>query len=61
MGTNIETHNQTISVRDFRILIPTWDNGIKSLPSGLREICGRGDSESIKARGNNGHQGNKAF
>lgn len=42
--------------RDLRTLSPRWDVSITSLPSGLRDLCGRGHRKIIRARGNNeGH------
>lgn len=32
---------------------PVWDISIKSLPSGLRVLCGRGGKSSVRGRGDN--------
>lgn len=38
-------------VSRFGTLSPKWDVVIKPLPSGLRELCGRGDGKIVGARG----------
>jgi hypothetical protein len=47
----IETNSQTVfRVRDLGTLSPN-DVAIKSLPSGLRELCRRKGRKSVRARG----------
>jgi hypothetical protein len=62
MGTfsDPQTHNIQ-RVRGIGILSPKWYVSIKSLPLGLRELCGRRDRKSVRARGDSGHQRNKVF
>ena len=63
MGTITEDHSQTFSqtVRDLRILSYKWDVSIKSIPSKLKGIGRREGRKSVRARGDGGHQENKAL
>ena len=49
------------TVRELGTFSPGWEVSIKSLPSGIRELCGRGGRKNVQARGDGGHQRNKAF
>ena len=46
---------------DFETLSPKWTVFIKSLPSGLKELCGRGSRKTVRASDYGGNQGNKAM
>jgi hypothetical protein len=46
----------TQRVRDLGILSPKWDVSIKSLSSGLRELCGKGSKENVRASQDGEHQ-----
>lgn len=46
---------QSLRVRDLGVLSSNWDVPIKSHPSGLREICGRGGRKGVRTRGDEGH------
>ena len=48
-------------MRDFGTLSPKWDASIEPLPSGFKELCGRGSGEVVKAREDRGHQGNSVI
>ena len=48
-------------VRNFRTLSPKRDIFIKSLPSRISEPRGRGGRESVRARGDGGHQESKTL
>ena len=48
-------------MRHFGTLRLKQNVSIKSLPSELREPCGREDRENVRARVGRGHQGNKAL
>ena len=49
MGTNPEAHNWTLCTeRDFEALRPKWGVFTKSVPMGLRNLCGRGDERSVR-------------
>lgn len=49
--TDRSAENERLYIRS-----PKWDVSIKSLPSGLRELHGRVDKNSVRARGDGGHQ-----
>ena len=51
MGTNMEDHIQSICWVRRKTLSTTCDMFLKSLPSGLRELCLRGGGKKIRARG----------
>jgi hypothetical protein len=44
-----------------RILRPKWDVSIQFLPSVPRELCEREGRKTVRARGDGGHQENKAL
>lgn len=49
------------TVRELGTFSSGWEVSIKSLPSGIRELRGRGGRKNVQARGDGGHQRNKAF
>ena len=51
IGTNMETHIQTICRVRPKTLSPAWDISLKYFPSGFRELCGKGDRKNVRARG----------
>jgi hypothetical protein len=59
METNMETTSRqhTQNERALGTLSPKRDVSIKSFPSGLKELCRRGD----RAREHGGHQGDKVL
>lgn len=46
---------QSLRVKDFGAFSSNWDVSVKSHPSGLREIYGRGGRKDVRARGDEGH------
>lgn len=45
-GSTIE---QDQGIKSLRALTPRWNVFIKSLPSGLRDLCQRGDKRIVRA------------
>lgn len=43
-------HSRWRQNRDLGTLSPKWNITIKSIPSGLRESCGRGGGKNVRAK-----------
>ena len=63
MGTNRDPPPDIVGVgeKDLGTHSSKWDVSIKSLPSEFRESLGRGGEGNVRARGDRGHQENKAL
>ena len=61
MAIKRETRSQTQRLRHLRTLSPKWDVSINFFQSGSgKEPCRRGGGKGVRARGQGGHQEDKA-